>query len=125
MAHDERMRARMAKSRALWCGLVLILAAGGPAAAGPGPTVLRVNPSAPPGGDGSSWSAAFNDLQAALAAANAIPAAQRDVQIWLSAGVYRPGPPGSPRSATFAMIGGVELAGGFEGAEAAFEERNP
>ena len=48
---------------------------------------LYVNASAPPGGDGASWSSAYRYLQGALAAAEARPEV---LEIWVAGGVYRP-----------------------------------
>jgi hypothetical protein len=80
--------------------------------------VLRVRAGAPPGGDGTSWSNAFNDLQPALAAAS--PGAE----IWVAAGIYRPSATSNP-NATFSVPDGVPLFGGFVGAEVARNQRDP
>lgn len=65
---------------------------------------------------GSSWSDAFTDLQAALAAVT-----QGD--IWIAAGTYHPGLPGD-RAATFQLSSGVQLFGGFDGTETALAQRD-
>ena len=70
-------------------------------------------------GDGSTWTAAAN-LQAALGMSSA------DDQIWIAAGIYKPGtvldadaPTNAEREATFTIPAGVKLYGGFAGNEAA------
>ena len=74
---------------------------------------LYVDADSPPGfNDGSSWADAFHNLQDALASAS------RGNRIHVAAGVYTPdkGPvtPGD-RSATFRLIDGVAVKGGFAG----------
>jgi len=68
--------------------------------------------------DGSSWNDAFRDLQNALGEANA------GDQIWVADGVYKPAGPGGDRNATFRLISGVSLYGGFSGNETSLEQRN-
>ncbi|MCP4129344.1 MAG: DUF11 domain-containing protein, partial [Gammaproteobacteria bacterium] len=62
--------------------------------------------------NGASWSDAFTSLQSALDIAHA------GHQIWVAEGVYTPSQrseKNDPRSATFKLIGGVALYGGFAG----------
>ena len=80
---------------------------------------------------GWGWDSAYNDLQAALedaGARNADTVGENDVdQIWIAEGVYRPSvelEPGDARSASFSLLDGVTLYGGFSGTETALEERN-
>lgn len=68
--------------------------------------------------DGSSWSNAFTDLHAALAATTS-------GEIWVANGIYRTGGPGTPRSVSFALKNGVALYGGFDGDESAAFQRDP
>ena len=59
---------------------------------------------------GASWKHAFNDLQDALNEAEPLD------QIWVAAGIYKPSHefiPGDPRSASFQMVNGVAIYGGF------------
>ncbi len=74
-----------------------------------------VDDDAPPGGDGTSWATAFSHLQDGLAAT-----AGNDV-IWVAAGTYAPdqgaGQAPGDREATFQLINGVALYGGFVGDE--------
>ncbi|MBL8763927.1 MAG: VCBS repeat-containing protein [Phycisphaerae bacterium] len=87
--------------------------------------VLRVDDGAPNGGNGQSWASAFNDLQAALAAAGPLAGAGSAVELWVAAGAYRPAGVGGPRSASFSMISNVALYGGFAGNELVREQRDP
>ena len=82
------------------------------------PRRIHVSAGAPGGGDGGSWSSAYADLQQALAAA-----APGD-EVWVAAGVYRPGAPGAPREARFLLRDGVALYGGFAGVEDEVAERD-
>ena len=66
-------------------------------------------------GDCSSWANAC-DLQTALTGA-----ASGD-QIWVAAGVYKPG---AARTDTFQLKTGVAVYGGFAGTETLLSERNP
>ena len=79
--------------------------------------VLYVDDDAPPGGDGSSWQAAFQYLQDALAVAadpnNGI------TEIRIAEGTYKPDQganqtPGD-RNAVFTISGGIALRGGYAG----------
>ena len=94
-------------------------------------SVLHVDVDALPGGDGAAWGSAYDDLQGALtqaAALNSDTTPTNDIdQIWIAEGVYLPSAelePGDIRSASFSMVDGVTLYGGFEGTEAALGERD-
>src|ERR1043165_3442921 len=89
-------------------------------------TIIRVSASAQAGGNGQSWATAFNDLQSALSLAATIPEPQRDVQIWVAAGVYKPSAriaEPDPQSVTFSLLNRVQLMGGFVGTESTLAER--
>lgn len=81
--------------------------------------VRYVDDDAPPGGDGRTWSHAFRHLQDALAAAS--DPASGIIEVRVAQGVYRPDraalqPDGSgDRFATFRLISGVALRGGYRG----------
>ena len=66
--------------------------------------------------DGSSWENAYNFLQNAVADANS---AGKPVEIWVAQGIYKPdqgvGITPGDRTATFQLINGVTLQGGYAG----------
>ncbi len=81
-----------------------------------------VNAAATGGGTGLSWNDSFTDLQPALDAAQS-----SNAEIWVAAGQYRPTrrtEPDDPRSATFQLVDGVSLYGGFAGTEGSVDERD-
>lgn len=96
------------RSLAPWCSLTLAQTA--PAA------VLHVDAAAPPGGDGVAWATAFDDLQAALAAA------QPGDEVWIARGVYTPSP--ADTTVSFDLRPGVALYGGFAGTETERDARD-
>lgn len=81
---------------------------------------LFVDDDAAVGGDGGSWATAFRHLQDALASARSDTAV---VEIWIAGGTYRPDrnatqPDGNrDKKATFDLVKGVALYGGFAGVE--------
>ncbi|MFC2108135.1 choice-of-anchor Q domain-containing protein [Candidatus Bipolaricaulota bacterium] len=83
-------------------------------------TTLRVKSGATPGGDGSTWGTAYDDLQAALAAA---AAGSGPYEIWVAEGTYKP-TTGADRAATFQLLDEVALYGGFDGTETLRGQRN-
>ena len=72
--------------------------------------VLYVDADARGADDGTSWADAFPSLQEALAAATA------GMEVWVAEGVYRP-TGDADRTATFQLLDGVALYGGFAGTE--------
>jgi len=80
------------------------LVAGAPLA---GAGTIYVDDDAAPGGNGASWATAFNDLQAALAAA------QDGDTVRIAQGVYRPS--ATDRTVSFGPRSGVTLLGGYRG----------
>ncbi len=82
-------------------------------------TIHYVRADAPPGGNGRSWSNAFNDLVDALDAAG--PADH----IWVAAGVYRPGKGSLDTNHAFRIAMDLHLLGGFAGNETRADQRDP
>ncbi len=89
--------------------------------------ILYVDDSATDGlNNGNSWADAYINLQDALAeAANNCSV----TEIWIAEGTYTPdqGEEQTPgdRDATFQLLNNLRLYGGFAGAEASFDERDP
>jgi hypothetical protein len=81
--------------------------------------VVHVDDSAPAGGDGQSWATAYRHLQDGLAAAGALGSDVTEIRI--GPGTHRPdesqaNPSGSgDRNATFTLVDGVIVRGGFAG----------
>jgi hypothetical protein len=90
-------------------------------------TIIRVDVDTPDNNDGSSWGKAYRFLQDALANANS---AVKPVEIWVADGNYYPdGNTADPcgtgnREATFRLINGVAIYGGFAGGETSLDERD-
>ncbi len=86
--------------------------------------VLFVDSAATGANDGSSWEDAFTNLQDALAAARALGARADEVRV--AQGTYTPAEPNGNRAASFEMIDGVVIRGGYGGVSAANPDRwNP
>lgn len=86
------------------------------------PAVYFVNDDASGANDGSSWADAFTDLQSALEMAGS------GDEIRVATGIYRPSAEmdeGDPRSATFQLVDGVRLRGGFVGDEGETDDPDP
>lgn len=87
-----------------------------------GGSVICVNAAAAPGGNGQTWGTAYNDLQTAMAAASS------GTEIWVVEGIYYPdegaGQTDNDRNATFNLMDGVAVYGGFAGTETERTERN-
>jgi hypothetical protein len=88
---------------------------------------IFVDSVAPPGGDGRSWSTAYDDLSAGLAEADARRSICKAilVEVWVKEGVYRPAPPGGSRDDSFELPAGVAVYGGFSGVETCRFDRDP
>ncbi len=87
------------------------------------PYILRVKHDAIGLNDGSSWYNAFNRLEDALAVAQAPGSLVNE--IWVAGGpwVYTP-PASGGRTATFQLLSGVAIRGGFAGIEYSRAERD-
>lgn len=92
-------------------GLVVIFASGFSLNA----KILFVDDNASDGGNGLLWANAFKNLQDALSAASS------GDEIWVAEGTYKPdqgtGQKTGDRMATFNLVNGVGLFGGFKGTE--------
>ena len=97
------------------------------------PPILYVDDNAAPGGDGSSWTNAFQDLQDALDLA--CGGCAGTAEIWVADGLYIPSRSydfnndgeEQGREASFQLCNGVAIYGGFEGqpgTEGDFSSRN-
>ena len=82
-----------------------------------------VKADAPPSGDGCSWGTASSNLQEAVT--NAAGSAGAITEIWVAAGTYTPTGPGGNREATFQLVNGVGIYGGFAGTETQRDQRDP
>ncbi|MCH7700259.1 MAG: VCBS repeat-containing protein, partial [Planctomycetes bacterium] len=80
--------------------------------------VIFVDVDATGANDGTSWDDAFNDLQDGLAAADA------GDELWVAEGSYTPAPRDGDREATYQLISGVGLYGGFAGDETNRDQRD-
>jgi len=90
-----------------------------------GEHVVYVAAEATGANDGSSWADAYTDLQSALDHAEA--SAGAITEIWVAAGTYVPSKRTDAtdrRSATFMLIDGVSVYGGFAGWESSIDQRN-
>ena len=117
----------MASQRFILLGLIAMLLLPS-VLCGQSPTVIYVNATSPPGGNGRSWETAFSSLDDALAQAEGIPAAQRSVQIWMAAGTYVPTvrrQASVARSVSFQVRSGISILGGFSGSETDLWQRRP
>ena len=101
--------------RAVVCASLLITAA--PAALAQ--TVIHVDADAAPGGDGSTWRDAYNNLETALASRT-----DPGDEIWVAEGSYTPVAMGDFDS-TFIIPEGVGVYGGFDGTETRLRDRDP
>ncbi len=86
---------------------------------------IRVMAGAAPGGSGVSWDAPMASLSEALELAKQFQGRIRE--IWVGQGVYRPDTAGlgSPRTASFRLVDGVGVYGGFAGTETDRDQRDP
>ncbi|HLZ89773.1 MAG TPA: choice-of-anchor Q domain-containing protein, partial [Puia sp.] len=85
-------------------------------------TTFYVNSSNPTPGSGLTWATAFNDLNAALAAAESSAAFTNT--IWVAKGTYKPTTT-TDRTATFLLKGPLWVYGGFIGTETALGQQDP
>ena len=81
--------------------------------------IVYVNQAASPGGDGTSWSTAFTDLQ------DGIESASINAQIWIAQGTYLPTSTSGDTTSTFKISkNNLGLYGGFKGTETNLNQRD-
>jgi len=90
--------------------------------AGDSGVVLYVSASATGDGSGGCWQNAFTTLTAAFDAAQANPHVS---EIWVARGVYTPTDSPDERDASFELVNGVRVYGGFSGIESRRSDRDP
>jgi hypothetical protein len=83
--------------------------------------IVYVDADAAGSGDGTSWSDAFVELRDALAMCQTCGSI---TEIWVAEGEYKP-TGSSDRYATFQLLDGVSIYGGFNGTETMLSERDP
>jgi hypothetical protein len=88
-----------------------------------GDSIVYVNDSASGENDGMDWQNAYTDLQSALWTISVVSTSAAD-QIWVAAGTYVPANDPDDRDASFHLINGVSMYGGFTGNEETPDERN-
>lgn len=89
------------------------------------PERLFVDVDAAGANNGGSWTDAFNDLQDALSLAAGLGGIVNE--IWVAEGTYTPSAqtdPADPCTATFELVDGVALYGGFAGVETELSQRD-
>ncbi len=89
--------------------------------------VIYVNDDASGANSGSSWANAFMDLQDALHAADLARSCSDlalNPQVWVAEGTYRPDRGTSDRDASFDLVAGISVFGGFSGIETTLMERD-
>ena len=74
-------------------------------------------------GDGHSWNTAFKDLQHAFCVAGGSGKQVRE--IWVAEGTYKPDKGTGDRKASFRILTGVAIYGGFPHGGCRFEDRDP
>ncbi|BAP54880.1 hypothetical protein THII_0583 [Thioploca ingrica] len=86
----------------------------------PNTPILYVNQKAGGKNTGLNWNEAFTDLQTALATAISCDGVN---QIWVAEGTYKPTTQ-TDRTATFQLINGIAIYGGFNGTETQLQQRD-
>jgi hypothetical protein len=84
--------------------------------------VLYVNPAATGANDGTSWTDAFTEVLHALEWSQFCP---NVTEIWVAAGTYKPTAGlDDDRNATFQLVNGIAIYGGFAGTESFLSQRD-
>ncbi|MHC4676353.1 MAG: right-handed parallel beta-helix repeat-containing protein, partial [Planctomycetota bacterium] len=88
----------------------------------PNPNILFVDARATSGNNGANWPNALTYLQEALHLAAEYPQFE---QLLVAEGVYTPAPPEGDREATFQLVGGLAMYGGFPAGGGSWQDRDP
>ncbi|MCK4660358.1 MAG: right-handed parallel beta-helix repeat-containing protein, partial [Phycisphaerae bacterium] len=88
----------------------------------PVPPVVFVDATAGGANDGTSWADAFTELADALSVVADRPGTS---EIRVAADTYTPAGPGGERTATFSLLNGVAIYGGFPPGGGVWEDRDP
>ncbi|MCP3916055.1 MAG: hypothetical protein GY711_10905 [bacterium] len=89
--------------------------------------IVFVDADAPPGGNGTSWSTAFDDLKNAVdwVTASRAQCLPGPVEFWVAEGTYKPSRGTLDDELAFELLPLMQLYGGFAGVETSRDERNP
>lgn len=122
-ATDTKSPNRPARVWGLYATCALLALASNPASA---QSILYVNAASGGTQNGLGWETAFSSLQDAIDAATSTPSVN---QIWVAAGTYRPDRGQTQalgdRFASFRLVAGVGIYGGFDGTENQLSKRDP
>lgn len=108
------------KKGKLFCAAIILLALIGSSCTSSGNSsgdTIYVNASASGSNNGSSWENACTSL------ADALSSSSSGDEIWVAAGTYYP-TTGTDRTASFTLVSGVSVYGGFAGTETSLNERD-
>ncbi len=97
--------------------ILILVAVASLNAASAGQSIVYVDATSPPGGDGTSWGLAFDEFYQAL------DVAQSGDSVWVAAGTYSPEPNGGVPS-PLTLRDGVAYYGGFAGDEISVSQRD-
>ena len=86
-------------------------------------SILFVDAGGPGINNGSSWAEAYHELRDAISIAQAYPEIVEEIRV--AQGVYKPAGPFGNRKATFQLMNGLPLYGGFPSGGSVWEDRNP
>ena len=88
-------------------------------------TILYVDQSVSPTGDGTSWGTAFTELREAMSWAFYCRDSSNVQEVWVAEGTYLPTDNIAQRDSSFVLVDGVAIYGGFPAGGDAFANRLP